>query len=141
MTDPVRDELEIRNLLARLAMLADEGNIDEYSKLWCEDAQWVMNIPLPDSNRPVRSKFGREAIVAGAKKRIADGWQGPDSHRRHVILTTAVTLRDAVASARSYFALYANTNTAPVISIFGTYNDEFRRTAEGWKLSSRTVDA
>ena len=61
MTDALRrlaDEAEIRNLLARIAQLADEGSLDDYLACFTEDATWG------GAGFPERK--GHAAILAGA---------------------------------------------------------------------------
>ena len=36
----VADDLEVRNAVARLAQLSDEGNLDDYIALFTEDGIW-----------------------------------------------------------------------------------------------------
>ena len=72
----VADELEIRNLLARLAQLADGGDLDDYVSLFAEDAVW-------EGYGPARR--GKADILAGATERRAAGGQGPGTHSYHIV--------------------------------------------------------
>ena len=125
------DELEIRNLLARLAHLADDGELEEYIQLFSDDASWG------GGGQPLRK--GHAEILAGARERRATGLAGPGSHTLHVLATTAVQLDGESASARSIFHFYTDTNAVPVLRIIGVYDDGFQRTPRGWKLSSRVI--
>ncbi len=58
------DELAIRNVVARLAMLADEGDLEEYVDLFTDNARWDM---------PGGELQGRENLLAGAIERRAAG--------------------------------------------------------------------
>ena len=60
----VADELEIRNLVARLAQTADEGSLEEYAALYTDDAIW-------DGGPTFGVSRGIADILAGAKKRRA----------------------------------------------------------------------
>lgn len=128
------DELEIRNVVARLAHLADSSgpdDLDEYLELFTEDASWEM----PGSDRR-----GRADILEGARERRRNGQQGPGTNTRHVITTQAVRFEGAdTAVSDAYFLLAAETTTTPTIRVVGHYHDVFRREAGGWKLARRQI--
>lgn len=64
------DELEVRNLLARLAHLAAEDDLDEYGTLFTEDAVWEGPPgPGPFGGAFKRVLNGRAEILAGARER------------------------------------------------------------------------
>lgn len=133
------DELEIRNVLARLAQLADEGDTDAYVALLADDIVWTMPentaIGLAASERR-----GRDEIAAGQRDRIAAGHQGPGSNTMHVISTISVQLDGTDrALAHSYFQYWGDTAAAPAIRNMGRYRDELRRTPDGWKLARRSI--
>ena len=128
------DELEIRNLVARLAHLADTSGPDdlaEYIDLFTSDATWEMR------GSELR---GRVEILEGARQRRRSGQQGPGTNSRHVITTQAVRF-EATDSATSdaYFLFVADTTGAPVIRLIGHYHDAFRREQGGWKLARRQI--
>jgi 3-phenylpropionate/cinnamic acid dioxygenase small subunit len=127
----VADELAIRNIVARLAQLADSSDLDEYIALFDENASWEILGAAP--------RRGRAAILAGAKERRATGRQGPGTNSRHVITTLAVQVDGDTATASAYFLFVADTNKVPVIRAVARYDDAFRRTAEGWKLARRVI--
>jgi 3-phenylpropionate/cinnamic acid dioxygenase small subunit len=132
-------ELEIRNVIARLAQLADAGDTDAYVQLMTEDVIWAMPAN-PSVGLPPSERRGREEIAAGQRERVAAGVQGPDSNSMHVITTTAVDVRgDDEATAASHFLYVTATVTEPQITNVGRYADEFRRTDTGWKLARRTI--
>jgi 3-phenylpropionate/cinnamic acid dioxygenase small subunit len=126
-------ESEIRNLVARLAHLADEAKLDEYLDLYTEDGSWAH-----DADQPF---VGPEALRAGAEQRIAAHVQGPGTGTRHINTTLWVAIEGPdTATAESYF-LYLATKDVERPEVLGTgrYLDRFRRTANGWKLASRCV--
>jgi ketosteroid isomerase-like protein len=127
----VADELEIRNLIHRLAQLADDGDLQEYVELFAEDAVWE------GAGYPARR--GRADILAGARERRASGTSGPGSNTLHVVANTVVWLQGDQARARSVFHFYGNTNATPELRIMGQYDDELRRTPKGWKLARRSI--
>jgi len=135
LEDQVRaaaDELEIRNLLAKLAEMADAGALDDYIDLFTEDASWGGAGQL--------QRTGHAEILDGARERRAGGITGPGSHTLHVLTTTAVELDGDRARSRSVFHFYANTDATPTLQVIGVYQDRFRRTSRGWKLSARVID-
>jgi 3-phenylpropionate/cinnamic acid dioxygenase small subunit len=135
----VADELEIRNVLCRLAMLADDGDLNEYVSLFTEDAVWEMR-GKPVGAADIPPIRGRANLLAGAKQRRASGVQGPGTHKYHTLLTTTVALKGDKADAKSYFAYYRNVDSKPEIAVFAIYNDELMRTRDGWKVAARHID-
>jgi 3-phenylpropionate/cinnamic acid dioxygenase small subunit len=127
----VADELEIRNLVARLAQLADFGpDLDEYIALFMPDAEW---------NMPGAPRRGHADIMAGAVDRRATGTVGPGSNTRHVITTLAVAVDGDSATSDCYFLFFVDTLGTRAVQIMGHYHDDHVRTAEGWKLARRTI--
>jgi 3-phenylpropionate/cinnamic acid dioxygenase small subunit len=138
-TERVAAELEIRNVLARLAQLADTGDTDEYVRLLTDEIVWVMP-PNPAIGLPASERRGHDEIAAGQRDRMAAGHQGPGSNTRHTIGTISVEFdSDEAATARSYFMFWTSTTTAPTVASIGHYEDAFRRTPDGWKLARRLI--
>jgi len=132
-------ELEIRNILARLAQLADSGDTDEYVSLLTDDVVWAMPanpaIGLAGSERR-----GRDEIATGQRERMAAGQQGPASNTTHTISTVSIRFEDDdVAISRSSFVYWADTATAPVVRSMGRYADMFRRSDGRWMLARREI--
>jgi uncharacterized protein (TIGR02246 family) len=124
-------ELKIRNLIARIALLADQGDLDEYVDQFTEDAVWVF---------PGAPRHGRDDIRAGAEERRATAVTGPGSNTRHVLTTISVQVGgEDVASAESYFLFYQNTTTAPTLFNMGHYHDTFTRQGDVWRLAQRDI--
>ena len=126
------DELEIRNVLARLAQLADDGDLDEYLLLFTDDARW-------DAGAAFGIRVGHDEIREGAVERRASGTAGPGSHSRHVITTSAISVEGDHATGRSVFHFYVKTDETPQLAILGVYEDEFARTERGWCLAHRKI--
>jgi hypothetical protein len=134
------DELEIRNLICRVAQLADEcpvENLSEYIANFTEDATWEFR-PAPGVVSPDRPRRGHADILQGAKERRAGGVQGPGTHNRHVITTTQVKISGDVATASSYM-FWVKQAAKPELAFLVVLTDSCRRTVEGWKLSGRIV--
>jgi len=129
------DETEIRNLIARIAFATDVGDLDEFASLYAEDACLQMRaVPgLPPDE-------GLETILAGSRKRRADGITGPGSGMVHAIQSSAISVAGDEATAKTYVVLYRNDHTKPEMSGIIIYNDAFVRRAKGWRLSVRYID-
>jgi uncharacterized protein (TIGR02246 family) len=124
-------ELKIRNLIARVAILADQGDLDEYVDQFTEDAVWSF---------PGAPRQGRDDIRTGAEERRATAVTGPGSNTRHVLTTISVQVSgDDVATADSYFLFYQNTTTAPTLFNMGYYHDTFTRQGDVWRLARRDI--
>ena len=124
-------ELEIRNLVARVAQLADYGDLDEYVNLYTEDGRWEY---------PGAPRRGRADILAGARERRADNVTGPGSASRHVITTVAVrVVDDRSATADSYWLFLNDTATIPVLARMGHYHDEIRFNEGRWQIARRDI--
>jgi hypothetical protein len=135
------DELEIRNLVARLAHGADMGDLEtDYLPLFTEDATWRFPGGA-DRAAEAATVSGREAILADRRRRRASGFQGPGTNTRHVNTTLAVRVDGSdTAQAESYWLFIGDTNGGnPQVRGVGHYHDVFRRTADGWKLARRTI--
>jgi 3-phenylpropionate/cinnamic acid dioxygenase small subunit len=139
MTASVNADAEIRTVLARIAQLADGGDLDEYLTLFTEDAVWAMP-DNPSVGMLANERRGHAEIRAGAEERRASGLQGPGTASRHVLTTTAVTFEsDDRATVRSYFLFFASTTTQPELRTMGQYDDVLVRGARGWQLAHRTI--
>jgi 3-phenylpropionate/cinnamic acid dioxygenase small subunit len=131
LTARVAGELEVRNAISRIAILADQGDLDEYIDQFTEEAVWGF---------PGGVRTGRADILAGAVERRAGGVTGPGSNTRHVITTVAVTVEGPdSASGDSYFLFYQNTTTAPTLFNMGWYHDAFTREGDRWRLARRDI--
>ena len=144
MTEPdlerVAAELEIRNVLARLAQLADSGDTDAYVALLTDDVVWTMP-ENPAIGLAASERHGRDEIATGQRERMAGGHQGPGSDTMHVVTTISVDVDSAggTAAAQSSFQYWVRTVSDPTVQNVGRYRDELRRTRDGWQLARRTI--
>jgi 3-phenylpropionate/cinnamic acid dioxygenase small subunit len=134
VTTRTADELEIRNLVARLTWEADNADIDDldaYVGCFTEDATW---------EREGDVRRGRDELRQGAEERRRSGTMGPGTTVFHSLSCTEVTFEDEDrAKARSYFHVYRDGPDDPVIFLRGKYYDVFSRTSAGWKLAERKL--
>jgi uncharacterized protein (TIGR02246 family) len=131
----IADELEIRDMVARVAHLTDTAEeLDEYMALYTEDATWG---PQPGA---FDSTTGHAAIEAGVRERRAAGIQGPGTNTQHVVNTTSVRFDGPdTAKVRAYWQYYGDVATAPKLLRVGTYDLVVVRTADGWKFHERRI--
>ena len=134
----VAAELEIRNLVAALAINADIGEIDDYAALFTEDAVWEMPAN-PAMGLEATEKKGRADIVAGVRERRAAGTQGPGTGTWHSITTQQIEVSGDEATGRVYYQFLGKVDGKPSMLTLGRYTDRYVRTTVGWKLAHRTI--
>jgi hypothetical protein len=125
------DEVEIRNVIAKLAIHADDGNTEAFLSALAEDVHWE-NRANPE-RPPIMGRAGFRAVMKGR----AGAVMGP--HSVHSVPTSAITVNGDNAAAKSYLFFYQDVRAKaePGCKI---YNDQFVRTPDGWKLSVRYID-
>jgi 3-phenylpropionate/cinnamic acid dioxygenase small subunit len=130
---------EIHNALARLAHLADSGDIEEYLEQFTEDAVW--EVPeVPQTGTKADRRSGRASIRDGVVSRRAAGIQGPGSATQHTVHTIEVRPgADGTATSHAYYAFYGTTTTAPALIAAGQYHDTWKLADGGWKLAHRRI--
>ncbi|HEX4531409.1 MAG TPA: nuclear transport factor 2 family protein [Acidimicrobiia bacterium] len=132
-------DAEIRTVLARIAQLADTGDLEEYLTLFTEDAVWGMP-DNPAVGMTANEKKGHAEILAGAQERRASGLQGPGTESRHVLTTIAIDVEsEDRATARSYFMFFDSTSTTPTLRTMGQYDDVLVKGERGWQLARRRI--
>jgi hypothetical protein len=128
------DDLAIRNLVARLAVMADTvpiDQLDEYLACYTDDGVW---------ESPTEVRRGIAEVRLGAEERRRSGAQGPGTHGRHVISTQAVWGDGPDrAVSESYFMAVGDTLGTPTPRVVGYYRDELARTPTGWRIAHRHV--
>ena len=145
MSDRTADELAIRNLIARFALLADRGgDLTDYLACLAEDAIWEYSEETrkhASPDQPGLRLVGKAAIEADRKRMRASAFQGPATKTYHLNTTLEVRfLNDDEAEAESYWVYVdAKAQGGPAIRRIGHYLDRFRRTAAGWQYTLRSV--
>ena len=135
----VSDQLELRNLLAAVAQLADGGDLAEYAECFTDDAVWV---PPTSAGVELRGaeRSGIADLLAAAQERRDAGIQGPGTNTRHVISSTRLVADGTDrARGRTYWRYYGQTDATPQLLTMGHYDDEFARSADGWRITKRTI--
>jgi hypothetical protein len=127
------DDIAIRNLLGLTALLGDEGDPEDYRRVYAPAATWRMGgNGLTD---PVQS--GADEIVAATTARRAKGIGGPGSGTRHLVVPLHVEVTGDRAHAVSQYLFLSGTAIAAV----GIYRDDLIRTEHGWQISNRAITA
>ncbi len=125
-------EQAIRNLIDRIAQLADSGPIEEYIEQFTENATWG---------------GGRHALIKG-RKEISDyalarqhkGYMGPGTQTTHVVSTSYIEISGDRASGKSVYHYYRNVDTSnPSLGSLGVYSDSFQKVAGRWLLAKRII--
>jgi ketosteroid isomerase-like protein len=127
------DQAEIRNVIARLAQLADIDTDDftEYLSLWAPDGVTI---------HPTDTAHGRAEILSRSLDLRAQGVQGPGTDTQHVSTTQWVHVDGDVATSISYWLFYGQASQpSPQLRAMGSYQDTLTRSPDGWKLSRRQV--
>ena len=136
----IADELDIRNLIGRVALFADSArDLDTYLALFTDDAIWDFPGDVTQKLPPSRRQ-GHADILADRQERRSTGFQGPGTNTRHVVVALAVQADGSdTATADSYWMYVNQTSTTPSVQSMGQYRDTFSRTPQGWKLSRREI--
>lgn len=139
MTEPLAADAEIRNLLARIAHLADDGAVEDYLTQFTGDAVWEMPAN-PAAGAPADRRVGIADIADGLRSRRASGLQGPGTGTRHAVISIEVNLAsERAASTVAYWLFFADTRSAPRLAGVGRYDDEVRLVAGRWRLAHRRI--
>jgi ketosteroid isomerase-like protein len=134
----IRAELDIRQLVANVAFQSDAGDLDDYLALFTEDAVWETPANVA-SGVPATYCTGRAEIGATVEGRRQLGVQGPGTGAMHHITTQHIEVFGDEGSGHTYYQFVGMVEGRPTIRTVGQYRDRYRRTADGWKLSHRTI--
>jgi uncharacterized protein (TIGR02246 family) len=130
VTDPVADELAVRNLIAALSRTADGDDVEAYVELFAPDATWEL---------PGAVRRGRDDVRAGSLERRAAGEVGAGTASRHVTTTSVVSVDGDRATAESTWMFLVDTTTTPRVARVGSYADAFARLDGRWLLTRRVI--
>ena len=130
---------EIRNLLARIARLADLGTPEEYLACFSDNPTWELTqaagLPIPPA-----LITGKQTILEGVLERRAAGVQGPGTFTAHAVSTTSIEIEGGEARALSLFMYYTGINGTPQLAAVGRYDDTLVRNDSGaWVLHRRVI--
>lgn len=130
--------VQIKNQLAKIAYLSDQGTPEDYLACFTDDAVWDLAAAEGLPMQAVKI-IGRKALHEGIIERRKSGIQGPGSHTAHAISTTSVEVAGNTATAISIFMFYTSINRVPKLTGMGRYRDTFIATDQGWLLKTRNI--
>lgn len=135
------DELQIRNLIARVAHAADTADPErlrsEYLDCFTDDAVFELRTSGSVGSAVAGVMRGKAEILASALDRRRIGLQGPGTHTMHVVTSTALHVGGDEARAQSSFMFLGRLNASPVIQVAGLYDDQFRKVQGKWRIAHR----
>ena len=126
----LHDSIQVSNLLARFATLADIGSLEEIGTLLSVDIVWQMGGTMLK---------GRDDVIAALGQIRRAEQAGPGTGTRHVVSNFQIELDgEDHARAHSYF-LFITVGDAPAVSLFGEYRDTLCKENGRWVIASRLV--
>ncbi len=117
------DRLAVHEIIALHGHLVDSGQLTRLAEVFTEDVVY----DLTPMNGP--TLHGVQAVGEAAQRL---GVRNPVAH---LVTNTVVTVDDDRIVARSKFLWVQRDGTVGS----GVYDDELRRTPEGWRISRRSV--
>ena len=116
-----RDWQEIRDLQLAYGRVFDERDAEGFANLYTEDA-----VIVQVGGREIRT---RDKFVKAVRN------MPPSGQGQHFILDTELDIEGDAARGTCRFAALSSAGA----SVKGHYEDEYRRTEEGWLISRRAV--
>ena len=123
------DYAEIQQLYG----LYNQGSDFRDAEMWL--SAFAGGCGLPD--RPGQVQRGQAELRAGREAR--NQGQTGDNGRRHLNSSFVITATDDGAEGRAYWVLNDVTGSEPKAVASGYYEDTFVKTADGWKIQTRTL--
>ena len=117
------DRAEIENLLEDYCWAVDTKTWDDFAGCFTEDGAFVVR---------GRRLVGGDAIVQYVRDSVGDY-----KTLRHLVHHPSIRVTNNSARVRCYFELRGTTATGRDIEALGVYQDELRKTREGWKFLVR----
>jgi hypothetical protein len=140
LTQRAIDEITIRNIIAKSAVLQDSGFMQEYTELFVEDGIWELRGPPRVPALFPAKMQGRDTMLSVLNKLAASNFIGPTSHRYHVKILTAIDVEGDTASSTTYGTSCVTKDGKSEMGAMLIYRDTFLRRADGWKIVTRYVD-
>jgi hypothetical protein len=127
-----QDELEIRNLIARMAWLTDKWTSpEEYLSNCTGDFSWQIE-GMP-------AYVGHEGMARRLREMQQQGICGPGLPTRHCVTSVEVMSQGQAdkAKARSFVIMMTYQKSTPLVAGYGEYHDELRREKGRWLIAKR----
>jgi 3-phenylpropionate/cinnamic acid dioxygenase small subunit len=131
MTTAAASDRQIENLIARYALLVDDGDFAGLGEL-LDSADFTLGA------NTARGKAAVEELALSVLRTYADG----TPRTRHVTtnLFIEVDEESGTATSRSYFTVMQQADGFPLQPVAtGRYRDAFERHDGSWRFTSRTV--
>jgi hypothetical protein len=119
----IQDDLEIRALLADMLDAVARGDADAWGRCWTPDGVWV----IPGYGELV----GVDAVAHFAELR------GQYELCVQALLSGRADVRGDRGTGRWYFREVQRVSPGTGTELLGCYDDDYQRTAEGWRFSRR----
>ena len=134
----LEDRFAILDVIGRYSQAWDAKDADAYAGCFAEDG--IVEVYTPAREEPVQRHVGRAAIHAWAHRRLTGGLASVRT-RHH---QTGVVFLDLTPEAARTRSTLLETHVrpedrAPRPMFTGVYQDRWRKTAEGWRLTLREV--
>jgi uncharacterized protein (TIGR02246 family) len=134
MTDTLslKDQLAIRDAIARCAWALDTGDVEEFAACFCTDGVLLWDVfETPDRWE------GQAALRHFAEFFRA---QPTSAGRQHHVTNTVIVPTAQGALAKSYVTVALRQGHGPhLLNVMGYYEDSFRREDGRWRLAERAI--
>jgi hypothetical protein len=130
------DMMEIQQMIARYSYTFDRGEAQAWAEVFTPDGVWEMS-PEPGAAPTIRLE-GRAELMGFCTKRFSDRRPGL-TYAHHQSGIHFISWDADAARAEVMLILTILLNGAPSISRTGVYHDEWKLTAEGWRLKHRLL--
>lgn len=127
MSNPLQDELELRDLVARYADAVNRNDEEAWRATWGENGVWELMGNTIE---------GRNAVVAV--------WRGAMASFRfalHCVHTGVLEIEGDEARGRWTLSELAAPKDGDPQLMVALYHDAYRRTPEGWRFARRRLEA
>jgi hypothetical protein len=126
----LEDREAIRLVIRDYGRLLDERRFDEFGQLFAEDGVYVAGT----------TTRGPAAIADSLRRIMTANSLGLAEPNFHVLFNERIELHGDKAHATSQsFFVAPGADGAPRIVLMASYDDQFVRTAQGWRFASRVV--
>lgn len=127
----LEDREAIRLVLRDYGRLLDERRFDDFGRLFAADGEYV------SAGTTTR---GPQAIADSLRRIMAGNPLGLAEPNFHVLFNERITVQGDTAQATSQsFFVAPGADGAPRIIMMASYEDQLRRTPEGWRFARRVV--
>jgi len=130
----LEDERAIRLLYCRYCDIIDAKDFDRLVEVFTRDAHQDYRQTLG----PAGLMQGTEPLIAGAKLHMGEGSNCGATH--HNVMNFRIAVSGDTATAKvHYYAVHRGVrkHEGALYSMWGEYDDQLIRTAEGWRVKHR----